>query len=210
MYQKNVQLRKDNKPLAKQIMKTNLLLVLVILSLFSSCKETQSDLEEVTLTTNKILMLKVDYLTQVFEGGKEITYPSSPSTFTVTHEYLAPGDFGSIKLYYQELDQLLFSGTIIWMGKGEMSFPQNLTAANKFNRVLTKDVVYPNAGFENVFNPQNTDYDDHAIWLKVQGLVKVRAYLNANRSAKVKLFLYTPSVGVGNPADWDWFIFIQG
>lgn len=191
-------------------MKTNLLLFLAILSLFSSCKETQSVLEEPPTTTDKVLMLKVDYLTQAFEGGTEIAFPSSPSTFTVSQEYLTPGDFGSIKLYYKEVNQLLFSGTIIWMGKGEMSFPQNLTPANKFKRVLTDDVASPEAGFENVFNPDNKDYDYNAIWMKVQNLTKVRAYLNANPNASVKLFLYTPSVGVGDPADWDWFIFIKG
>ena len=47
------------------------------------------------------------------------------------------------------------------------------------------------------------------VWTSVQSLVKVRQYLYSNPNASVKLFLYTPSVGIGNPAEWDWIIFMK-
>jgi len=45
--------------------------------------------------------------------------------------------------------------------------------------------------------------------MSVQSLVKVREYLSKNPKTPVKLFLYTPSVGAGNPEDWDWIIFLK-
>ena len=62
---------------------------------------------------------------------------------------------------------------------------------------------------ENVFNPNNSTYNYNEIWTSVQSLVKVRQYLNSNPNATVKLFLYTPSVGIGNPAEWDWIIVMK-
>lgn len=90
-----------------------------------------------------------------------------------------------------------------------MNFPSNLKPATQFDVVLTQDFVLPSAGFEDVFNPGNHTYDYEEVWQSVQNLVKVRAYLKSNPNSSVKLFLYTPSVGVGNPADWDWIIFIK-
>jgi len=172
------------------------------LCLFSSCEEKEDS------TNSKLLMLKVDYLTNNFEGGKETTFSATTPTFTISTQYDAPGDFGNIRLTYQELNEIIFDGSIIWMGKGKISIPQNILPANQFNHVLTADYVYPAGGIENVF-PSEVDYDYSQIWSSVQGLVKVREYLNSNPNASVKLFLYTPSVGVGDPADWDWIIFIK-
>ncbi|MBP1644673.1 MAG: hypothetical protein H6Q16_248 [Bacteroidetes bacterium] len=171
--------------------------------LFSSCEELERH------HRSKILMLKVDYLTNHFEGGKELLFSQTSENFTIRTEYSPPGDFGNIKLIYEELDEVIFDGDIIWMGLGHINYPQNILPASDFDHVLTCDYYIPRGGFENVFNPQNTDYDYSPIWSSVQGLVKVRDYLRSNPDATVKLFLYTPSVGVGNPEDWDWILFLK-
>lgn len=171
--------------------------------LFSSCEELERH------HRSKILMLKVDYLTNHFEGGKELLFSQTSENFTIRTEYTPPGDFGNIKLIYDELNEVIFDGDIIWMGLGHINYPQNILPASDFDHVLTCDYYIPRGGFENVFNPQNTDYDYSQIWSSVQGLVKVRDYLRSNPDASVKLFLYTPSVGVGNPEDWDWIIFLR-
>jgi hypothetical protein len=158
---------------------------------------------------NKVLLLKVDLKTNVFEGGKELTFAKETQTFTITSLYVPPGDLGSLKLFYSELDEPLFFGTILWMGKGEMTYPENLLAADQFEKVKTKDYITPKAGFENVFNPDDRTYDYDKVWSSVQGLVKVRQYMRSNPNATVKLFLYKPSVGMGDPADWYWIIFLK-
>ncbi|MEI6091554.1 MAG: hypothetical protein WCR42_13955 [bacterium] len=158
---------------------------------------------------NKVLFLKVDFETNTFEGGKELTFAKETETFTITNIYVPPGDFGSVKLMYSELNDTLFYGTIWWMGKGEMTYPKELLPADKFQVVLTEDYVTPKAGFQNVFKPYEGTYDYTPVWSSVQNLVKVRQYLRSNPNATVKLFLYQPSVGVGDPADWDWILFLK-
>ncbi len=98
------------------------------------------------------------------------------------------------------------------MGTGKMNFPEKLVPADKFNKVITEDLVIPSNGFENIFNPDNHDltYEYYyEIWLRVQNLTKAREYLRVNPLQKVKVFLYTPSVGVGNPLDWNWIVYLQ-
>lgn len=183
------------------------LFVALLCSLFLSCTDNDDTLN--TDTTNKVLMLKVDYLSNTFTGGKELTFNSQSDSFTVTNVYVPPGDFGNLKLNYSEIDQPIFDGSIIWAGVGEMTYPTNLLTASSFEHVLTADYVTPSAGFTNVFNPDMASYDYDPVWGAVQGLVKTREYLNSNPNGSVKLFLYTPSVGIGNPADWYWVIFIK-
>jgi hypothetical protein len=183
------------------------IITLLILSL--SCSKVDLKKINVSQTTNKVLMLKVGYTTNNFEGGKEFTFKNPTQSFTIDSEYHAPGDFGSIKLIYRELDEPLFEGSIIWMGLGKMTFPSDLQAPSTFNSVLTADVVYPVNGFENVFNLHHETYDYKQAWMSVQDLVKVREYLKSNPNQTVKIFLYTPGVGVGNPAEWDWIIYMK-
>ncbi len=153
----------------------------------------------------------MDYLTNTFEGGYEYSFDNTPESFTMTKDYRSPGDFGYIKLYYSEINEMLFYGTIVWMGCGKMYFPNYLYPAENYDRVETADIVLPINGFENIMNEfqyeEAPDYE--LIYSSVQGLVKTREYLQANPQQKVKLYLYTPSVGVGDPADWDWILFLK-
>ncbi|MDI9312307.1 MAG: hypothetical protein QM535_19010 [Limnohabitans sp.] len=193
-------------------MKTKILALTAFIYTLISCTKNEENPKPSTTplrNSNNVLVLKVDYSTNEFEGGKELTFATTSSSMTLTNQYVAPADFGSIKLKYQELNETVFDGTIIWMGLGQISYPQNLLSANQFDRVTTTDAVAPGAGFENVFNPNNTAYNYNSIWNSVQSLTKVRQYLNSNPNATVKIFLYTPNVGIGNPTEWDWFIFMK-
>lgn len=164
---------------------------------------------------NKVLLLKVDYTTNTFEGGKELTFDSNTTTFSTNYQYVTPADFGSIKIFYTELNSLLFYGDIIWMGTGEIHFPTNFQPASSFEYALTAD-YYNEPVYENIFDPNVYPaniplplYDYSVIWTQIQGLVKVREYRNANPSATLKLFLYQPSVGIGDPATWKWIIILK-
>lgn len=190
-------------------MKTNILTLAAFVLTLISCSKNNEETNAPTTNANNVLVLKVDYTTNQFEGGKELTFTDTSSNMTITHQYVAPADFGSIKLTFQEVNEMLFDGTMVWAGLGQVNYPQNLLDSNQFERAMTADYVTPSAGFENVFNPDNTAYNYNSIWTSVQSLIKVRQYLYANPNATVKIFLYTPSVGVGNPAEWDWFIFMK-
>jgi hypothetical protein len=161
-------------------------------------------------TNGNVLMLKVDYLTNAFEGGYEFSFENVPQSFNIRKDYKEPGDFGYIKLFYQETGDRLFHGTVIWLGEGQIYYPENLLPASDFEALITGDYVGAGSGFENIFPeymPENSDYVE--IWQNVQSLVKVREYLQANPEQKVKIFLYTPCVGVGNPEHWDWILFLK-
>jgi hypothetical protein len=174
---------------------------------------------------NQILLLKVDYTTHVFEGGNELTPEKQADTFTISTEYKAPGDIGNIKLYYSEINELIFDGDIIWMGKGAIHFPENWwneTNDNKFNHVGTYDLRTPQNGFELIsnngqitefkygtFDENETTNEIRSAWSVVQGLKIVRDYLQANPEEKVKVYFYQPSVGAGDPADWKWIFILK-
>lgn len=187
-------------------MKTRILL-LSLISLLFSCNSDNVDLDIDAPT--QVLMLKVDYTTHAFEGGTVFGFSKQTDDFTIINEYVEPSDIGSVKLIYEELNETLFFGTIHWMGLGKMNFPESLKPADDFEVVGTKDIVYPKNGFENVFNPNNQKYEYDNMWFSVQRLVKVREYLRENPNQKVNVFLYTPSVGVGDPLDWDWIIYLK-
>ena len=92
---------------------------------------------------NKVLLLQVDFETNTFEGGKELIFPEA-SEFTISHIYNSPGDFGDITLKYAEVDQTLFAGGIVWMGLGEMTFPESIDSADGFQTI---ENVVPAIGF---------------------------------------------------------------
>lgn len=190
-------------------MKNNIFLICAFLSMFCSCSEESVLNSEDNSTTNKVLMLKVDYLTNTFEGGKETEFAENSSEFTITSQYIPASDFGNIKLKYDEVNEVIFDGDIIWMGLGQINYPQNLLLANQFETVATADVVFPSAGFQHILPEPNQVYDYNEVWLAVQNLVKVRQYLISNPNGKVKLYFYTPSVGVGDPADWKWIVLMK-
>lgn len=190
-------------------MKKHFLFLVAVVALLSSCKKS-TDQPTPELATTKVLLLKVNYATNIFEEGKELVLAGNPATFTPKPYYQAPGDFGSIKIVYDELGDTLFNGSIIWMGLGSISYPQNFTPASQFNRVLTNDMVYPDGGFNIIFNPYPSfNPSFNAAWAQVQSLTKVREYIQANPGGKAHLFVYTPDVSIGNPNNWSWIIMLK-
>ncbi|TAF64004.1 MAG: hypothetical protein EAZ55_12345 [Cytophagales bacterium] len=182
----------------------NIILVVVLFTFFSCSKSDELSIR------NKVLVLKVDHTTHTFRGGDELIFLNKTSTFTIVSEYRPPGDFGYIRLKYQELDAPLFDGDIIWAGTGKIKYPQGSMTADQFSRVTTNDTIYPNAGFENILGVSNKNREYEAVWLSIQNLTKVREYLKTNPNATVKLFLYTPSVGViGDVNKSQWIIFLK-
>lgn len=183
-------------------------LVLIPLFIFSGCDDPDTDCD-LDNSTNKVLMLKIDYTTFNLEGVKEFNFSQQTDSFTIVNEYLPPGDFGYLRLIYKELNQQLFYGTIWWDGLGEMIFPVSLESPNDFESVTTNDVIFPLNGFNSVFQYPNTDLDFFNIWLNIQHLKIVRQYLHTNPNQKVNMFVYTPSVGGGDPLEWDYFVFLK-
>jgi hypothetical protein len=194
-----------NQPIMKK------LLYFFILSIFLlSCSDSESN--STTVTTNKIALLKVDFLTNTFEGGSILNFPDH-TNYNLTTDYQAPGDFGGIQIKYDGLNQLIFDGSIHWAGLGERTYPQQIDAANSF-ALSANQVALPSSNFLSIL-----DYDEFAyypdiidyatLWNAINQLTIVGEYRSSNPNATVYFLLYTPSVGLGNPADWDWYILIK-
>ena len=191
-------------------MKTKLFTLLAFAVVLTSCVGPEDDFSNtIPVQDNKVLLLKVDYMTNVFEGGKELIFSDSTATFNVEVEYQQPSDLGGIQLYYKELDAKIFDGSIVWNGTGAISYPESFEPASSFEVTLTNDYIFPTEGFENVFNPTEETYDYQTIWGAVQSLLKAREFVLSNPDAKARIFLYTPSVGVGNPEEWEWIIILK-
>ncbi|MES2488027.1 MAG: hypothetical protein V4581_19020 [Bacteroidota bacterium] len=197
------------------------MLLFGLCAIFASCSDDDnSDPVNVilpVLDANKVLALKVDLLTNTFEGGKVLEFEGPTDTFTISADYNVPGDFGDITLKYNEVDANLFEGTIHWMGLGEITYP-SFELPNAFAAIDNETAMPAANGFEFVsygseFGSPSPYYEENAdlaaIWDAVDNLQLVKDYRITNPNAKVQLFLYTPSVGVGNPAEWDWIIFLK-
>lgn len=197
-------------------MKKTFILAGFCAALLASCADDDSNATDTLppVSGNKVLALKVDLLTNAFEGGKELEFEEA-ADFNVDIDYNAPGDFGDITLFYEELQEPIFAGTIHWMGLGQITYPQ-FSTADSFEVLGTEaaqpaeddfeHIPYPTAASEPYY-PYPPDFND--IWDSIDNLELVQAYRQQNPDAKVKIFLYTPSVGVGNPEEWDWIIFIE-
>lgn len=161
---------------------------------------------------NKVVLLKVDFLTNEFEGGKELEF-QAVENFTIASNYVSPGDFGGIQLFYGELDQIIFQGTIIWSGTGQRSYPESLELPSNF-ATIDENLELPNSDiFEPVlydefaYYPEPIDYA--GIWDAIKSLQVVKNYRDSNPQGKIHLFLYTPSVGLGSASVTDWYIYIK-
>ncbi len=187
-----------------------------ILFVIFICLFTCSNSDEtitVPIESNKVLLLKVDYTAHSLEGAKELIFEESTDNFEISFEYQAPGDFGNIKLFYNQLDEVIFDGTIIWLGTGEIAFPDTFISAESLNTIdnslelpslsLFQNVIYD----EFAYYPEDIDYS--SMWNAIDNLELVSEYRSSNPNSSINVFLYTPSVGIGNPLEWDYFIILK-
>ncbi|MDR1371210.1 MAG: T9SS type A sorting domain-containing protein [Dysgonamonadaceae bacterium] len=158
-----------------------------------------------------LLLLQVDYTTNRFEAVKDLFFTGKSNEFSVTDEFESPGDFGSQRLYYEELHQLFFYGTIVWMGRGEIEYPKIWNIPDEYPLTAQRDIVMPKNGFEIVgagtWQPSSENLE--TAWLSVMPLLLSRQFIAANPEEKVKAYFYQPSVGVGNPRDWKWIFILR-
>ena len=173
---------------------------------------TESDLHETDLQKH-ILISKVDYLTFRYKGFYALNVTNKLNSGTeipFVSQYQGPGDFGYIKLFYRNTNNLLMDGTIIWAGCGHLNFPDNFRAGLPMDNGLPypgqSRIAFINDGghYETVTDERELQY----IWQSVSRQKEFQYYYG-NSSKKVAVYLYTPSVGVGNPADAYYLVFTE-
>ena len=172
------------------------LLFLATIVLLFSCKKKENLFIQKTYS-NKILVLKIDYMTNQLEGAKELSFQDSDD-FTISHESKSPGDFGWIKLYYKEFNQLIFEGSIIWNGTGELIYPKPLINVNQLDTIVTSlpfpgDSIFEKNDTAGYFNPDSVSFS--TIWSSISNLKLVSDYRMCNPTGKIHVFSYTPNIG---------------
>lgn len=189
-----------------------LLLFGVFSIILSSCKDkVENDQDHVS---KRLLLLKVDYLTHDFEGGQQLemaAYNNMSDTLPLIVNYVAPSDFGSLSVYYKTTSStsLVFEGSTVWMGLGSRTFPSTLIDSTNFPKSASPLPNIDSTEFNVVFYDlasQEIHYD--SIWDGIKNLEIVNFY-RAAALTKMSLFLYRPSDGAGDPADWDWYIVME-
>lgn len=161
-------------------------------------------------TINKVAVLKLNYLTYSFLGGYELEFPDTNS-FTLHTNIYPAGDFGSIDISYQEFDELIFDGTIIWSGTGQQTFPQTITpAADYFSIPIDYPMPDTSLFIKVLDDPYFFNVGFHSqLWDSINNLSILHEYRTNNPGSEINLLKYTPSVGVGNPTEWYWYVILK-
>lgn len=173
---------------------------------------TVSDLKESDLHKN-ILICKVDYLTFQYKGFYALNVSGKTNNgdlIPITSECMSPSDFGFIKLYYRDQNDLLLDGTIVWNGCGKLSFPESFRAGLPVKEALPFPGVERFARLSEGGQYVETadEWEMKHIWQSVSYQKEFQHYYG-NSNKKVAVFLYTPSVGLFNPDAAYYLVFVE-
>ncbi len=156
-----------------------------------------------------ILIAKVDYMSFEYGGFYSMNVTNKQNEgneIPFLAEYMSPSDFGYIKLYYHDESNLLMDGSIIWAGCGALNFPETLM---KRGLSFPSDrISYIDADGNYVQDVDESDNDLGYIWQTLSSQEEFMSYYEQT-SKKVAVFLYQPSVGVGDPYDWYYMVFVE-
>jgi len=181
-----------------------ILFIAIAAGLLGSCKKHDGN-DYVSGNGVSLALLKVDYQTHKFEGGKVFHFNDNGlhTDIPVQMTYIPPGDFGNMTLLYAPTGDSIFDGSIVWSGKGKMTYP---TLTGNFP-AATGTVATPDSNAVQIISPytyiKKAEYNIPAVWAGISNLLITKEFSRAH--ARTGLFLYTPSVGMGDPADWDYF-----
>lgn len=181
---------------------------------FASCTNNENTLTENNAADqpNAAVLLKVDLTTNTFEGGQNVELPGD-AVLNLVPQYVSPGDIGSITLKTLQSNTTVFSGGIHWAGKGEISFPQTFLTASDY-AVSGTEAPLPGVSDIDFITyaemPEFVNGTDYAeVWDAIDNLEVVKQSRLNHPDEKVHIMLYTPSVGVGNPEEWEWIVVLR-
>ncbi len=188
------------------------LAALLLLVGLNACDDNIDDGSGLIICPEGVQMVQafaVDYTTNKFLGGYDVILPGNhDDLFELVSDFNPPGDFGNITWYDKATEKKVFAGTIIWMGKGEQTFPEKLNPASSFVKLQIKTKmpelipIYNQKEYE-----ESEPIDYNPIWSSISSLQSV-SWLTED-SNPVYIYLYAPSVGIGDPKDWYWIIFMR-
>lgn len=180
-------------------------LLLAILPVFSQVENPVKD-GMVSIAT-----LVVDYKTFEYEkvhlGYYNCASCTNDSLPFSTH-YVLPSDFGSVAFTLPSTEDTIFAGGIVWSGRGEISHPKG------FDTVVSDTFKNSPIGkpdklkYFNVLVSKRSDSINGKIdsaWAAIDSLT-ITAFF-ADAGLKAGIYLYTPTVGIFDPAVAKWIVF---
>ena len=133
---------------------------------------------------------------------------------------MSPSDGGYVKLYYRDESNLLMYGTIIWNGCGELIYPNAFVKGGNVDTyvpeyTMKRSLLFPSdrisyidADGNYVQDVDESDNDLGYIWQTLSAQEEFMSYYEQT-AKKVAVFLYAPSVGVGDPYEWYYMVFVE-
>lgn len=178
------------------------------LFLLLSCGNSDADPGRVAYPDSSgVLAFMVDYTTTDFLGGYMVDVPQSDSPMEMSCDYVSPSDFGSVVWRDKATDINLFSGTIVWRGKGQRTFPKDMYSPSLFRKSgSVADMPVFTHLLHDVYDVSDKEVDYASIWKSIEDLENT-SWVNPETPACI--YLYRPSVGEGNPQEWYWVIFLR-
>lgn len=160
-----------------------------------------------------LAVLVSDYQTYEFEQGALNYYPLCVScdvdSLPFAVDFVPPGDFGGITFSYTETADTLLHGTIIWLGKGAIDRPDNFKPRDQFRELDSAAAGPVSVEYFNIFPAlEAAEFEARAdtAWAHVSRLDIVREF--ATREYRAAVYLYAPAVGVFDPGEARWIIFL--
>lgn len=127
-------------------------------------------------------------------------------------DFISPGDYGNILFKYLYNYDTLFDASIIWMGQGEINYPEQFISADSFASTNNHIPLLENAQYYDYwlipYFYSWTEYTQKAdsAWLSINDLQIVNEF--ADYTYRVGFYAYTPQVGLFNPDVAKWIVFL--
>ena len=160
-----------------------------------------------------LAILVTNYVTYALEGGSLNYYRQCDACdadslpFRVDHNPAA--DFGSVTFSYTETGDTLLFGTIIWLGRGQLIYPDNILPGDRFGRLAE---AAPDPAEREYFH-QYSDLGEaqftvraDSAWARVKQLDIVWDF--ARKDYRAGFYRYTPATGPIVPSAARWIIFL--
>jgi hypothetical protein len=161
----------------------------------------------------KVFLLKVDYASNKFLGGKEFSYLLNSSTadsLPITRRIITNSISNRLIFRYGTNLDTIFDGTEIINGQGKVNFPSAFDNAIFYFKNQTNLTKPDNSKFQVLYyNISSVPIEYDSIWKGVRNLEIVQSYVTKNPSSKIGLFLFQPSLVEQNPGDWKWYLIFR-
>ncbi len=189
-------------------MKGKIYYVFVSLVFMISCEKEGNNLQpSLENKLNNVLLLKLSYEDYSLNGGHELTFVEQADSFTVDFDYDIPDDFGYFRMFYHEIDRLIFYHSHISVSSSSrMLYPETLNEASMFEKT-TEEVNAPK--FRIILKPFTQEEPDQndvdSIWNEIKSLEMVQSYLKTNPNQQPYIYLNTTYHKEG----WCWVVLMK-